>query len=193
MLDLSVTVVRRSLSALGLLALVSWLPGCSNLQSMTASLPSVDRFVTPYRIDVLQGNFVSSEQAAALAPGMSRPQVRGILGTPLLASAFHADRWDYVFTFSRPGQPHQQRKLTVFFKDDLLARVESDTLPTEAEFVASLESRQRVGKTPVLEASEQSLKEFAERNANRGADEGTVAVPPIANYPPLEPATTGSR
>lgn len=193
MLDFSVLAARRSLPALGLLALVSLLPACGSLQSLSSSLPSVESLVTPYRIDILQGNFVSSEQAAALTTGMPRTQVRDVLGTPLLASAFHANRWDYVFTFSRPGQPHQQRKLTVFFKDDLLERVESDPLPSEAEFVASLESRKRAGKTPVLEASDKSLKDFAERNASSRVQEDPVPVPPIANYPPLEPVTPVAR
>lgn len=193
MFALSVLPARRYLSALGLLALATVVPGCGSFQSLSASLPSVESFVKPYRIDILQGNFVSSEQAAALTPGMPRTQVKDMLGTPLLASAFHANRWDYVFTFSRPGLPHQQRKLTVFFKDDLLERVESDKLPSESEFVASLESRKRSGSVPALQASEQSLKEFAERNASNQGDSAPAPVPPIANYPPLEPAAAGSR
>ena len=51
----------------------------------------------------MQGNFVSKEQVEALRPGMSRQQVRDILGTPLVTSVFHADRWDYVFTIKRQG------------------------------------------------------------------------------------------
>jgi outer membrane protein assembly factor BamE len=66
-----------------------------------------------------------------------------------VASVFHANRWDYVFTFQRQGQPPQQRKLAVFFKDEVLERVESDELPSEAEFVASLDVRRRPGKVPV--------------------------------------------
>ena len=57
----------------------------------------------PYRIDVAQGNVVTKEQLARVSPGMSRLQVRDILGSPLLTDPFHADRWDYVFTIKRPG------------------------------------------------------------------------------------------
>ena len=67
-----------------------------------------------------------------------------------------------MFTFSRPGLAPQKRKLTVFFKGDALERVESDELPTEAEFVASLDSGRSAGKVPVLEASEESLAKFAQ-------------------------------
>lgn len=184
--------MRRAASLASGLAVVGMLSACSSLPS-APTLPSIERLVTPYRIDIIQGNFVSREQAAAVKPGMPRAQVRDILGTPLLASAFHADRWDYVFTLARPGQPLQQRKLTAFFKDDLLERVEADELPSEAEFVASMATRQVRGKVPVLQASEASLAEFARRNAQTSAV-APSPVPPISNYPPLEPIPTpGAR
>lgn len=185
--DSSLTVAQRAVSLAGTLGVVCALAACGSVSTVTSALPSIESLVTPYRIDIIQGNFVSREQAAAVKPGMPRAQVRDILGTPLLASAFHSDRWDYVFTLARPGQPLQQRKLTAFFKDDLLERIESDELPTEAEFVASLASRKGGGKVPVLQASEASLAEFAKRNAQTAAA-APAPVPPIANYPSLEPA-----
>jgi outer membrane protein assembly factor BamE len=51
----------------------------------------------------VQGNVVTSEQVARVKPGMTRAQVRDILGTPLLTDPFHADRWDYLFTIRRQG------------------------------------------------------------------------------------------
>ncbi len=168
-----------------LLVLATLLAGCAS------GLPSLDRLgsvVTPYRVDVIQGNVVTREQAQALQPGMPREQVRDILGTPLLTSVFHADRWDYVFTLQRRGQEPQQRKMAVFFRGDLLERVEADELPSEAEFVASLDVRRRAGRAPMLEASEEQLRRFSE--VNRPV---TQAVPPAAPptprpSPPLEPA-----
>lgn len=144
--------------------------------------------ITPYKIDILQGNVVTSEQAQALQPGQARDQVKAVLGSPLLTSVFHGDRWDYVFTFKRQGQPAQQRRLTVFFKGDVLDRVESDELPSESDFVSSLDSRRKLDKVPPLEATEDQLKNFQSRNA------GGAAVPPPAptsaapatSYPPLE-------
>ena len=138
-------------------------------------------------MDIVQCNFVSKEQAAAIKPGMSRVQVRDILGTPLLTSIFHADRWDYVFTFKRQGLEPQARKVTVFFKDDALERIEADPLPTEAEFVASLDSGRKSGKVPLLELSEESLKQLPA--PAKTAEPQPQPLPPLpASYPPLEPA-----
>ena len=142
--------------------------------------------VTPYRMDIVQGNFVSKEQAAAVKPGMSRLQVRDIMGTPLLTSIFHADRWDYVFTFQRQGVAPQSRRVTVFFKGDVLDRIEADPLPTEAEFVASLDSGRITGKAPVLEMTEESLKLLP---APPKAVEAKPLPPLPASYPPLEPVS----
>ncbi len=174
------SLVRRICwSLFGALALV--LTGCSSLDQASVRMVSV---VTPYKIDIVQGNFVSREQAAVLKEGMSRVQVRDILGTALLTSVFHAERWDYVFTFKRQGLAPQARRVSVFFKDDVLLRIEADALPTEAEFVASLDSGRKAGVVPVLEMSAESLK----------ADVVPAKVPEIktmpplpASYPPLEP------
>src|SRR4029079_6304680 len=74
--------------------------GCSSFDRVSYGITDA---ITPYKIEIVQGNFVSKEQVAALKPGMSRQQVRDILGTPLVTSVFHADRWDYVFTLKRQG------------------------------------------------------------------------------------------
>lgn len=148
---------------------------------------SVANLVTPYKIDIQQGNVVTREQAKALQPGMTRTEVRDILGSPLLTSVFHADRWDYVFTFRRQGAEPQQRRLTVFFKGDVLERSEGDELPTEAEFVASLDVRRKAEKPPVLQATEEQLKAFQQRNAtSRGAPPPETVPVPGRTYPPLE-------
>ena len=175
-------------SALGLMvvALLAALSGCSSMNSATLSMAGI---VSPHKVDIVQGNFVSKEQAAALKAGMSRAQVRDMLGTPLLVSLFHSDRWDYVFTFKRKGAEPQSRKVTVFFKGELLERYEADELPTEAEFVASLDSGRAAGKVPLLEASEESLAKFAQPAGSAVAAE-PKALPPLPDrYPPLEPAT----
>lgn len=168
------------------LAAVAALSGCSSAPSMG----DLGNMVTPYRIDIVQGNVVTREQAAALRPGMPREQVRDILGTPLLTSVFHADRWDYVFTFRRQGQETQRRKLAVFFRDSVLERVEADELPTESEFVSSLDVKSRSGKPVPLEATEEQLKRFQERNAPAQASATTSepAGQAPSSYPPLEPA-----
>ncbi|WP_313070545.1 outer membrane protein assembly factor BamE [Melaminivora sp.] len=142
--------------------------------------------VTPYKIDVVQGNFISSEQVAALKPGMGRQQVREILGTPLMASVFHADRWEYVFTLKRPGVEVQSRRLTVFFKDDVLDRVEGDEMPSEADFVASLASKASRRPVPVLEASEEQLARHPVKPDTAPPLDAQPPAPPPLSYPPLE-------
>jgi outer membrane protein assembly factor BamE len=89
---------------------------------------------------VVQGNFISSEQYAKLQVGQSREQVRQILGTPLLASYFHANRWDYVFEFKRANQKtSKERRVTVFFEGDKLVKFQGDALPTDVELVAEID------------------------------------------------------
>ena len=88
--------------------------------------------ITPYRIDIQQGNFISSDMVAQLKPGMSKEQVRLVLGTPLLTDIFHADRWDYVYRFERAGAKPEQRTLTVFFEDGKLPRLDGDVVAAGA-------------------------------------------------------------
>lgn len=83
-------------------------------------------WLAPYRMDIQQGNFVSQDMVSQLKRGMTRDQVRFVLGTPLVTDIFHANRWDYVYYLDRPGQPRVERRLAVFFDDDRLARLEGD-------------------------------------------------------------------
>src|ERR1700756_2716047 len=100
-------------------AAVAVLAGCSTYDSLTQRIA---QSITPYRITVVQGNFVSQEAAAQMQVGMSRAQVRQVLGTPLLSDMFHADRWDYVFYFKRGSTAVvQQRDFIVNFTGDRVA------------------------------------------------------------------------
>jgi outer membrane protein assembly factor BamE len=157
--------------------------GCSSFNGATQRFAGS---LAPYKVEVVQGNFVSREQVQALQPGMSRQQVRDILGTSLMASVFHADRWDYVFTLRRKGVDAQARRLTVYFKDNVLERFEGDEMPTEAEFVATLDARRRPTAVPVLEISEEALSKLPSGSAP--ATQAPAVPPAAANYPPLEPA-----
>jgi outer membrane protein assembly factor BamE len=92
-------VVLMGPTRLSLVALAcAGLSACGSFDGATTRVVSM---VTPYKVEVVQGNFVSKEQVQALQAGMSRSQVRDILGSPLITSAFHTDRWDYVFTIRR--------------------------------------------------------------------------------------------
>lgn len=91
----------------------------------------------PYRADVQQGNWITAEQAARLEPGMTREQVRFILGTPVLQDIFRNNRWDYTF-FNRPGYgASEERQFTVWFEGDQLVRWAGDELPNRQPFERS--------------------------------------------------------
>ena len=172
-LTFSVTGIR-----LAMLFMCASLAGCANMSSFTS-----DTF-KPYVPEVVQGNFVSKEQRQAISPGMARAQVKDILGTPLVTSLFHADRWDYAFSIRRQGVPPQSFQLTVFFKGDLVASVEGGDLPSESEFVERLVQQRQAARVPNLQASEEDLKKFPVQKA---PGDTPVPVPLPASYPPLEP------
>lgn len=106
----------------GLLSACSYLP----------DVPSIDS-IKPYRIDIQQGNFLSQEMVSKLKKGMTREQVRFVLGTPLVTDIFHANRWDYVFYREVRGGPPQRQQLTVFFENDRLDRVAGEVKPVDGK------------------------------------------------------------
>jgi outer membrane protein assembly factor BamE len=161
------------------LVLSAGLAGCGSVH--------LDTFKS-YVPEVVQGNFVSKEQRQALRPGMVRAQVRDILGTPLVSSLFHADRWDYVFSIQRQGVPAQNFRLTVVFKGDVLDQIESDVLPSEAEFAGRLVRPRPLGNLPKLEATEQDLKRFPVSKSDAEPPR-PAPVPLPSSYPPLEPVS----
>ena len=92
--------------------------------------------ISPHRIEIQQGNFVSQEMVAQLKPGMTKEHVRFIRGTPLVADAFHGDRWDYVFVRQRANSREvEQRRIAVFFEDGKLKRMEGDVVAGRAAAV----------------------------------------------------------
>jgi outer membrane protein assembly factor BamE len=94
------------------------------------SLPSLPT-LTPYKMDIQQGNVVTQEMVEKLKPGMTPAQVRFILGTPLVVDAFHKDRWDYVYRFSRAGTLQESRRIVIVFQDDKLAHIEGDVVAAQ--------------------------------------------------------------
>jgi outer membrane protein assembly factor BamE len=88
------------------------------------------KVVKPFRIDVRQGNYVSQEMLSQLTPGMTREQVRFIMGSPLLVDVFHADRWDYIYRFSGSAKDKEPdlRRIALFFANDKLSRVDGDVI-----------------------------------------------------------------
>lgn len=158
--------------------------GCARVNDLSRS--AIDA-VTPYRVEVVQGNFVSSEQVDALRPGMGRAQVREILGSPLLTSVFHDARWDYVFTIRRQGVPEQTRRLSVFFDGDNFSHTTGDALPSEEEFVATIARPMPTSAAPTLQASPEQLAAAAARSDKPATiAPKTPTAQPRTSYPPLE-------
>lgn len=109
-----------------------------------------------YQQEIQQGNVVDQEMIDKLKPGMTRAQVRFVLGTPLLTDSFHADRWDYVYFYKKsPAAPAETRRLTVFFQGDTLARLEGDVV-TAAPPPASAAGRDESTRPTIEEPAQSS-------------------------------------
>lgn len=107
------------------------LSGCESpawVKSFTQSPPS---WLTPYRTDIGQGNYITQAMAERLQKGMSKDQVRAVLGTPLLVDPFRANRWDYVFEIRKGDGTKERRRFWVNFENDVLAGWEGDPLPSQ--------------------------------------------------------------
>lgn len=132
--------------------------------------------IKPYTLDVQQGVVIDEDMIARLKTGMSRTQVGYVLGTPLLADPFHANRWDYVYYTRKKDVLSAVHNLTVFFRDDKLERFETDyPLPPKPAEVAA--------KAPV---PADPLAPVAP------APKAAPAVPPATAAPPAA-ATTGTE
>ena len=181
----------RAAAAFNLALLGCLIVSLSSCAWIDRPLGYVARSINPYRFELIQGNVITKEQVEVLRPGMSKNQVKEVLGTPLITSLFHEERWDYAFTVRRSGQELQKKKLAVFFDKEQMLRWESDPLPTEAEFAATIDIRRpSLNKVPSLQATPEQLARFkavpsAEPNGTGtlGLERATVR----SNYPPLEP------
>lgn len=98
---------------------------CVACGSYSANVPSIK----PYKMDIQQGNVVTPKMMMQLRPGMTKAQVRFIMGTPLLVDSFHADRWDYFYQMRKDGKIIEQRRVILEFDGDSLARVRGDVIP----------------------------------------------------------------
>lgn len=115
--------------------------------------------LSPYRTNIQQGNFISSEMLAKIQPGMTKEQVRFVLGTPLLTDMFHANRWDYLFRLQKPNGATTTNRVTVFFSGNTVNHLINDRLPDEAEYLSHItsddESSDKVQKDKQAAAPEQ--------------------------------------
>ncbi len=141
------------------MATLASLTACGNLTSFSeGSKSKLGQVLKPYRPDMVQGNFISKEQLDRLKVGMDREEVKVILGTPLITSVMHPNRWDYVFAFKRGDtQLVEQRQVTIIFEKDLLSKINADELPTEYELIAEIDgikASRRPQRKPVAQELE---------------------------------------
>lgn len=112
----------------------SWSEGLSNY---------VPGFIKPYRQDIQQGNIVTQEEADRLRIGMSKDQVRFILGTPLLNDPFHSDRWDYLFFLDKANGEVTRSRYTVIFDNGALTRHGGENVPDSTGELRQKDKRER--------------------------------------------------
>lgn len=120
---------RPILSLSAAIALSFTVIGCAKVSQVRENPPS---WLTPYRSDIGQGNFITKSQADRLKKGMRKEEVRLLLGTPLLIDPFRENRWDYVFDIRKGDGSRERRRFFVEFKGDALEQWGGDELPTES-------------------------------------------------------------
>lgn len=187
--------MRPLLASLPLLALLggcSYLPKWDSLPTITGD--KVLGVLTPYRVEVVQGNVLTKEMVARVKPGMPKAQVRDLLGSPLLTDIFHESRWDYPFTIRRQGAPEQHRLVVAEFDGDKLKTLTvPDDLPTENEFVSAINTFKPGSKQPKLALSdaERAALPPPKKSAEPAPTAAAEGPAPGRVYPPLD-AKTGA-
>lgn len=96
------------------------------------TITACSEFPFVYKIDIEQGNIIEQEAVDQLIPGLTKSQVRFILGTPINIDTFNQERWDYIYSMSRGGGGHRQERLSLYFVDDRLEYFQGDFIPSGA-------------------------------------------------------------
>lgn len=164
-------LLLTSLTLVGLLALA----GCS--------FPGV------YKIDIQQGNVVTQDMIDQLRPGMTRRQVRFIMGNPLIQDTFHTNRWDYLYSLQPGGGQRQQERMSIFFNDsDQLVSLAGDFMPGVSRDQGILGGSGDTTVSPAHQPSQQpekpakpgSLEETLQKEID------TIETTPVPTPAPLE-------
>ena len=138
-----------------------------------------------YKMNIQQGNYLVPDSVSQLKEGMTRSQVRFLLGTPMVPVAFDDSRWDYYYYFnSKKLKAPLKRRLTVFFEDEKVARYENQGVPTQADLEQLERDLRRAQEENKAKHKAKSGDKPAEQPAASGA-EAEKAPDPV---PPSEPA-----
>jgi len=115
-----------------------------------AGCTSWENFSLVHSPDIEQGNLITPEMVAMLEPGMSKRQVKFVLGTPMLIDVFHDQRWDYYLSIKRRNEPLEIKAFTVYFDGDNLSRYEGDIQPA-ANVESAKEKKETLVSVPDYE------------------------------------------
>jgi outer membrane protein assembly factor BamE len=148
------------LTCLLLAATVPFLAGCSYLK-----YPNV------HKLTILQGNIINQKMIDQLRPGLTRSQVRFIMGTPLIADTFSQSRWDYYYSIRFPGGQEMQERVSIYFLEDKLSYFTGDYLPTSV--AAAMTANKATGETT---------------EATKSAQPDSANTPAPTEAYPIEPA-----
>ena len=174
-------IAKRSLFILFFITASTVFVGCGS------SVP----VVKPFKMDIQQGNVVTSKMLLQLRPGMTKSQVKFIMGTPLINDSFHINRWDYFYQMRRAGKVIEQRRVILDFENELLARVRGDVVPQGtpgAETGVTLSSEPSAIKKPV--AKEGLLENLKFWKSNQEPEVDPAAKPADVKPAPLKPVET---
>lgn len=147
-----------------------------------------------YKMNIQQGNYLVPNSVSQLKEGMTRSQVRFLLGTPMVPDAFDENRWDYYYFFSSQKiKAPLKRRLTVYFADDKVARYENQGVPTQADLdqlERDLRKAIAVTKQDKSKAGAAAATPASDASAPSDAEKAPDPVPPSAPVP--APAGTPS-
>jgi outer membrane protein assembly factor BamE len=168
-------LLLTSLTLVGLLALA----GCS--------FPGV------YKIDIQQGNVVTQDMIDQLRPGMTRRQVRFIMGNPLIQDTFHTNRWDYLYSLQPGGGKRQQERMSIFFNEsDQLVSLSGDFMPGVSRDQEILGGSSDTTVSPATEPGQPNSRQAGKTGQARLAEEtmqreiDTIETTPVPTPAPLE-------
>ena len=145
--------------------------------------PELPAIISPYRIDIQQGNVVTQEMLAKLKAGMTRSQVRFALGSPLVVDAFRTDRWDYVYSMQRQGKVTEHRRVTVIFDEDKLIRIEGDVLAVDSTLISDRPLPRAISAPAVTAEKPAVPKPEPAKPAEQPAAKPPLAAAPAVDKP----------
>lgn len=130
--------------------------------------------VKPYKLDIQQGNVVTSKMLLQLRPGMTKSQVRYVMGTPLIQDSFHGNRWDYAYQMREGGKITERRRVILDFENELLKSVRGDVIPAGSGQSKSEENDAQTGTRVVAPYKEPEKKGLIDKLKFWEKDEATL-------------------